>query len=267
MNNKLPYGSGSVIYIEGNTLHPYQARRYKGDNANGNPTYIRLGSFATAEEARAVLLEKRDSSADDLKNERLTLLELFTLYMEENCDQYAKDTLMTLRSTIKKCEKLYNVAYSDIKAYDMREIIKQTESLENRRNIKRIFNKLDTQAEMLNIPGKRQAQFIPRIRWKPTDNVVDRVPFTNAEIMSLKANFGDKDMHIPLVMCYTGLRQGEFRALLKEKVNLEVGTMTGGFKTEAGTNRVIPIHPFIMKYIKQLMDTPGKHDNGACHLS
>lgn len=258
MYSRLPYGSGSVIYIKKNTIHPYQARRYKGNNANGNPTYIRLGCYATYEDARLALIEKVDSSSDDLTNERLTMTELFNHYIESNAGNYSAKTLSLIRGIFKKCEELHGIAYADIRVKDMREIILRTESINQKRLIKYLFNNLDKEAEMLNIPGKRQAQFLHKIRWNPMDEFKERVPFTDAEMISLKANANDKDMYIPLILCYTGFRQGELRTILKDKVNLEVGTITGGFKTEAGTNRVIPIHPFIRKYIEQLMETPGE---------
>ncbi|MDY4818365.1 MAG: site-specific integrase, partial [Lachnospiraceae bacterium] len=38
--------------------------------------------------------------------------------------------------------------------------------------------------------------------------------------------------------------------LKKENINLKEMTMTGGMKTQAGTNRLIPIHPKIQDLIR-----------------
>lgn len=259
MDDRLPYGSGSVIYIKENKLKPYLARRYKGSNANGNPTYIRLGCYKTFKEARLALMENVDSSADDLLNEKLTMMELFDHFIDDNADHYSDKSKRAFRGLFKKFEGLHGNVYSNIKVKEMREIIQRATSTSQKRNLKYLFNCLDKEAEILNIPGRRQAQFLHKIRWDPKDGYKERIPFTDAEMSRLKANADDKDMHIPLILCYTGFRQGEFRTLLKDKVDLDKGTLTGGFKTEAGTNRVIPIHPFIRRSIEQMMGTPGSY--------
>ena len=48
-----------------------------------------------------------------------------------------------------------------------------------------------------------------------------------------------------LVLCYTGLRVTELCQLTKFSYDPKAQTITGGIKTEAGTDRVIPVHPEI----------------------
>jgi integrase len=56
---------------------------------------------------------------------------------------------------------------------------------------------------------------------------------------------------IILFQCYTGWRPQELGLLKLEDIDLETGVMVGGIKTEAGTNRVVPIHPRIRHIVEQ----------------
>ncbi len=55
------------------------------------------------------------------------------------------------------------------------------------------------------------------------------------------------------------MRINELLSLKKENINLENNTLTGGSKTEAGKNRVIPIHPKILPLIIKRMDNPTEY--------
>ena len=55
-----------------------------------------------------------------------------------------------------------------------------------------------------------------------------------------------------LIMLYTkGFRISEYINLKLEDINLEELTFMGGTKTEAGKNRIIPIHSRILPLLKK----------------
>src|SRR5699024_5985967 len=60
----------------------------------------------------------------------------------------------------------------------------------------------------------------------------------------------DKWANTILIMIYTGMRIGELLTLTKFDVDIENMVIMGGIKTDAGKNRIIPVHPKIQKYIK-----------------
>ena len=72
-----------------------------------------------------------------------------------------------------------------------------------------------------------------------------------------------------LILIYTGMRINELLKLEKKNVNLENNTITGGSKTDAGKNRIIPIHPKILPLIIKRMENktdyliPNKKESGA----
>lgn len=55
-----------------------------------------------------------------------------------------------------------------------------------------------------------------------------------------------------LIMCYCGLRYGELATVRIENINLEERYMIGGIKTEAGTDRVIPIAAAVLPILRVL---------------
>ena len=54
-----------------------------------------------------------------------------------------------------------------------------------------------------------------------------------------------------MIGIYTGFRPQELAILKIEDVDLEQQTITGGLKTDAGKNRIVPIHPVILELVKQ----------------
>ena len=74
--------------------------------------------------------------------------------------------------------------------------------------------------------------------------------FTDDEMKTLWRHVGECEcIDMVLIQCYSGWRPGELVDLKLENINLSDGVMKGGSKTDAGIDRVIPIHP----RIRQLM--------------
>ena len=79
-----------------------------------------------------------------------------------------------------------------------------------------------------------------------------RRPLSDLEFAKLKKHWqntpgGDAC----LVLCYTGFRVSEFCELTRFSYDPATRTLTGGMKTEAGTNRVVPVHRNILPIIER----------------
>ncbi len=85
--------------------------------------------------------------------------------------------------------------------------------------------------------------------------------FTMDEIQSLEqmAASGVKGADAALVLCYTGFRITEFLLLTPASYDHIEHTLTGGIKTEAGKNRVIPVHPKVQPYIDRWINAEQDH--------
>ena len=80
-----------------------------------------------------------------------------------------------------------------------------------------------------------------------------RPPFTPAEVEKIKNAIGT-EYGADYVYCliYTGFRPNEMLNLTKYSYDKEAGILTGGFKTDAGTNRPIPVSNKIKPIIDRL---------------
>lgn len=75
-------------------------------------------------------------------------------------------------------------------------------------------------------------------------------PFNEDEIKILLKNTHNETVKIILILIYTGFRPTEFFSLELKNVDIEKWFIRGGAKTDAGRNRIVPIHPKIQEYVK-----------------
>lgn len=80
----------------------------------------------------------------------------------------------------------------------------------------------------------------------------EHIPFTDEEISMLWSHVDDKRfVDAMLIQCYSGWRPQELGLIELANVDLENGTFKGGMKTEAGTDRVVPIHSKIRPLVEK----------------
>ena len=81
------------------------------------------------------------------------------------------------------------------------------------------------------------------------------IPFTDREMEILWANV-DKVLYVDavLIQCYSGWRPQELGLIEMDRVDLDNWEFTGGIKTDAGIDRLVPIHPRIRELVKQKYD-------------
>lgn len=75
--------------------------------------------------------------------------------------------------------------------------------------------------------------------------------YTDDEIEMLWKRSDYEGAAVMLIMIYSGLRCSEFLQLRTENIHLDERYMVGGLKTEAGRNRIIPIHKRILPLIQR----------------
>ena len=75
------------------------------------------------------------------------------------------------------------------------------------------------------------------------ENRRSHIPFSEDELQVLWDNVGTvKYVDWILIQCYMGWRPQEMGRLRLEDISLEELYVTGGMKTDAGKNRMVPIH-------------------------
>ena len=79
----------------------------------------------------------------------------------------------------------------------------------------------------------------------------EKKTFSDLEVKKLFDNDQIEWVDSILVMIYTGMRIQEMLNLTRFDVDLDKMLIKGGLKTDAGKDRVIPIHPKIQKYLRE----------------
>lgn len=99
------------------------------------------------------------------------------------------------------------------------------------------------------------------LRFEYTDSTTPiHTRFTDREIALLWNSLGIiNNVDIILIYIYTGLRPSELLEIESADVYLGERYMIGGMKTEAGRNRVIPLHDAILPLVEQRLSNNRKY--------
>lgn len=146
----------------------------------------------------------------------------------------------------------------DIKTRHLQEAMDNcSKGQSTKRKIKYLFGQMFAYAMQNDIITKDYSSFVD-IGKNTTEN--KREPFSNKEIEILWKYLLDIEfIDTILIMIYSGFRIGELLELETKNIDLINMTMTGGLKTEAGKNRLIPIHPKIFPLIKNRYNKNNKY--------
>lgn len=250
---RLPNGFGQISEIKGRNLRkPYRAMISVGKYPTGRPIVKPLkpeSYFATYNEAYAALVEYHHDPYD--LEPSITMSELYDRW-SENYFKYLSNnsSIRTIKAAWSRCSAIYSIEVRNIRARHLKAVIEATTSPNMRSRIKSVFNLMLDYAVEYELTDRNVAR-----TFKISDEIVDtnkkdHIAFTEEEIDRLWKYLSIMPyVDIVLIQCYTGLRPQELGLVKLRNVNLDTNIFIGGMKTEAGTNRVIPIHPRIKPLI------------------
>ncbi len=245
---KLPNNYGSISKLSGPRRRPYIVRK---SVAGGKPMI--LGYVATREEGLA-LLAQYNANPWDVNRAGITLEELHKLWLEKRASKLSASNRSSLSAAYKHCKALAGMQYRDIKAHHMQDCIDNCGHGASTQNaIKNIWTHLDKFALELDIINRQYSGLLTTAAAPPTS----RTPFTPEEVSRLWEHQAEPWVDSILIFLYSGWRISELLALTPEDIDLEAGTMKGGTKTEAGKNRVVPIHSKIRPLIEARLAEAG----------
>lgn len=249
-----PNGYGSVTKLSGHRRNPYWVKKTVGWNDKGQPIYETIGYAPTREEGN-IMLAEYNKNPYDVDKAKITLNELFNLWLEKKAPKLGRANQSCLKSGFKHINNLGNVSYKEIKAYQMQDTIDKCGKGYSTQNIiKNLWTHLDKFALELDVSTSRYADLLTTEPTPPTS----RVPFTNEEIQTLWEHQNETWVDTVLIFLYSGWRISELLNLRSEDVDLEAGTMKGGIKTKAGKNRIVPIHSKIKVFIENHLNEGGE---------
>lgn len=201
-----PNGYGTVVKLSGNRRNPYAVRKTTGFNEKGHPIYINIGYAATKEEG-LIMLAEYNKSPWDIETDKITLEELYKLWLEKRAVKLGKSNLNCMKAAYKHCSKYYNIKYKQLKSYQMQDCIDSCGfGHSTQANIKTLFWHLDRFAMELDIVSKCLSDLL----------TTDPVPETNKVIFSeeeIKRVWDNQQLPFADAVAfflYTGFRISEF---------------------------------------------------------
>lgn len=274
---RLPNGFGQITELKGRALKkPFRAMVTVGKNENGRPICKLLrpeAYFETYNDAYTALIEYNKSPFDVRKD--MTVQELFDLWYKDHKNTVSHGRCIAINSSWKYAHGLYDIKIRDIKPIHIKETILNS-TIENgekvrhvtenaKKDLRGIFCAMFDLAVEQELVEKNYARMINLSKQIDREAKEHHRPLTQMELDILKTHVADHEfIDMVLIQCYSGWRPGELLALTVDDINFEAGYMTGGMKTKAGKDRLVPIHP----YIEPLLHTRYKDAkaNGALKL-
>ena len=242
--------------MKGSRRKPYIARAFLGRNEKGRSIYQTIGYFESRQEGLDALVLHRHNPVTSKAN--MTLKELYDEWSAGAFQRISKQTADNYRTAWNRLSKHKAVKVKEIRAGQFQGIIdachKDGMSRSTLEKIRTTAVLMFTYAMENDIINKNYAKFI-RL---PKKEKAQKDRFTDLEIKKLFERAADEWTSSILIMIYTGLRINELLGLTRFNVDIDQGIITGGIKTDAGKNRIVPIHPKILKYVKAWHEKDGE---------
>ena len=239
-----------------------------------------IGYFSTAQEAKDAMEKYRIAPTTKLN---ITLKELHDEWEPVGTAGKSKQLKDSYNAAWKKLQPLYDKKFREIRTAQMQDIIDRYQkarpvldkegkpikkggkpqmlrplSYSSLHDVKTLLGVLYKYAMQNDIVNKNYAQFLVLPKKptgvKPCFNDLELKKIENAAFN--KVPFAD----CILFMCYTGLRITEFVTLNKNSVYEEDGSyvLYGGIKTDAGKDRIVPVHHKILPILKEWLAKNGQ---------
>lgn len=243
-------GFGSIVCLDKSgkkRRKPYAVRITKGWK-DGKQLRKYVGYYASQEEALIALAEYHKNGVDvDLT--KLTLNEVYDRWIERVEKRNLSDSVMKMHKMAKsRFGKLGNIPMSKIKSVHLQDWLDEIDLKPGSKGkIRSTMHQLFEYAFKNDIISKNYAQGL-----EINEKVEKEINlFSDEEIALLWKNKDDEHVRQLLILIYTGMRIGELLQVRKDHIFFDEGYIIGGNKTEAGKNRVIPIHHKILPFIKE----------------
>lgn len=212
-----------------------------------------MGYYATktaAVEALGKLAGKPVGDAIDL-----TMGEIHTLWMARHYKDLTPKGRETYDNAWKKLQPLEGRKMRALRTHDVQAIINAQVADGRARStvdkVRMLYSQLCQYAMERDIIDRNYADFLEL----PRQGAVIRDVFTEEEILCLKADAdaGNETSMIIMILIYAGYRINELLQMPRDQVDLALGVMYGGNKTEAGYTKVVPINAAIRPYVEYFM--------------
>ena len=265
---RLPNGFGQITEIKGKGLRkPFRAMVTIGKTKEGRPIQRLLkpeSYFETYNDAYAALIEYNKNPYDF--NNDITMQELYNRWSPQHLKKLKSvGSHHYVTGAWKQCAPIYDMKVKDIRIRHMKILIESCDAPQTvKAHMKMVLNQMLDYAVEYEMVEHNYARDFKVESYKRNPDA--HRTFTDEEMDVLWCNVGeDKWVDMILVQCYSGWRPTELCNLKKSDIDMSIGSMTGGSKTDAGRNRMVPIHDKIRPIIERYLESPSEYLFGGIH--
>ena len=266
---KNPNGYGSVYKLSGKRRKPWVAAVTTGwtiDTSYGRIKQLRtpIGYYPTRQDAMQALALYNENPYN-LDAQRVTIEMLYEKwsdeYFQELTDEssirtvksawsYVTPTFRSQNAIKMTAQGLKTFITNDAQRIDNGKILKPSDNIKSR--MKSMFNLMYDYAVLADLTDQNPARAfsLKGIQAKIEKNRKDKVPIILEHEQALWDDIDFGYTRMVIINIYSGWRPEELVELTKDNIDLTNMTITGGMKTDAGTDRTIPIHPKILPLIE-----------------
>lgn len=266
-------GQGSVFKVSGKRRKPWRARvtaEYRAENGKAMQVVKNLGYFATRKEAEECL-NCYLNVPYNLATKDITFKEVYAAWLQSYFKRLRnRSSVRSVEAAFQYMRSLHNKRMRDIKVAQLKKCIEEAyvtvETGKNKGKIKMaspstkarmksVFNLIFDYAvehEYAVTNYARNFNLPKEVREDCAKEKRKVVIFSNEELERLwnhvdEVRFAD----MVLIGIYSGWRPQELAILQVEDIDLDKGFMRGGLKTDAGKERIVPIHPVIRELVEK----------------
>ena len=207
-----------------------------------------LGFYTSQTEALLALAEYHKNGVD-LDLSKLTVDDIYQRWIKRvEKKDLSESVLRTHKMTYNKMGNLLNKQIKSVKTEHLQAWLDELDvKPSTKTKMKSTLIQMFDYAATNDIISKNYASYLE------VNGKIEKTGavFTPDEIKQLWTMTDRVEARCLLIMIYTGMRIGELLAVKREDINFEEQYITGGNKTEAGRNRVIPIHNDLVDLVKQ----------------
>jgi integrase len=209
----------------------------------------RKGGFATKKAALAYIPTLAQTKAD--KVAKFTFLQVYDAWCTSHENSIEESTMRCYRAAKNYYADVFNMPFISIGLDDLQECMDNCQrGKRTHENMKTLGTLLYKYALPRHISDMNYAQYL-----NTGDGVkTTRPAFSAEQVETIRKAVGIVyGADYIYCMIHTGFRPGEMLELQRDAYDPTENTLIGGFKTEAGTDRPIPVSPKISPIIRELV--------------
>lgn len=240
-------GTGSVYKRPNGTWIAIRVIGYTVDEGGKmHKETVSKSGFKTKKEAVMYLPNLTKKTKKEQRDET-TFKQLYDKW--EPTHKKSKSTMDCYRAAMKKFEPVWDEPFRDITVDDLQECMDDVTGKRTQENMKAVCGLLYKYAIPRQLATLNMGQYL--IVGGTSGLGKEGLPMEALEALRAKVGKVQYADYI-VAQCYLGFRPSELLDLTVQSYDRKNNTFTGGAKTEAGKNRVVPVSPKIQPIIDRL---------------